>query len=251
MSSIPFSSLIPVVAIFVMLGAFFVMRMLRGTGTAGGYSKTLGTLAQELGLQITKGDPMQDMVTLHTAHQQSRSQAAGGVVGTLMGDRDRDSGAHAQGVVWGRPYDLNYEQHTELRQGVLEHTTTEWFDFSLGAALQVQAPAFEILGRNIPSYIGIKPQTTLRPQPTGNAVADAHFIVKTDDPRLAAALAPALVPLVEAEQSLHIVGGGAQVRAITSRLGYLVLLTHGVAIQRSLEQIACTLEGRPATHVGG
>lgn len=209
----------------------------------------LGDVAQKLGLAVVEGNPTLNLMLVHQEHQNTTAQAHGGAVGKLMGDNAKETRGRAAGMVWNRPHELAYFQRTEIDHGLAQTTHSLWFELSLGAKVAVNAPAFEVVLRNPAAYLEPRIKTALPPQPTGNASVDSMFVVKCEDPRLASALVPALIPLMTMS-SVHLVGGGDEVRALGTRTSYMVLVQHAAAFQRALEHVACILEGRPATHVG-
>ncbi|MFO0697218.1 MAG: hypothetical protein U0230_26820 [Polyangiales bacterium] len=210
----------------------------------------LGDVAAKLGMTVVDGNPALNLMLVHQEHQDTKAEGHGGLLGKAMGDSAKETRGRAVGTVWERPYELAYFQRTEVDHGLAQTTTSLWFELSLGAKTRVACPAFEIVMRNPPAYCEPKIKTALPPQSTGNASLDSILVVKTQDPRLAAALVPALIPMMSMG-SIHLVGGGDEVRAYGTRVTYMTIVQNAVTFQRALEHIACIIEGRPTSHVDG
>lgn len=245
-SLMPFLSLIVVGAILG--GNFYYRNKMRAQQEAQYANYKLADVARGIGLAVVEGDPALNLMLVHAAHADAKEQAQGNLLQKVRGDSARETAARAAGQVWGRPYELRYSQRTELEHSIGLRTWTLYFDFTLACATTVDVPPFEIIMRNPPQYSEPKVRTALPPQPTGNSALDSMIVVKTQDPRFAAALVPALVPLMTLT-SIHLVGDGRSIRAESTQYTYMILLMNIATFQRSLEQIACTIEGRPATHL--
>jgi hypothetical protein len=237
--------------IFVLLlvGASFFYRnamMKAANKTYANY--TLADMARRLGLNVVEGDPGLNMVMAQSAHGVQRYESKGGVLGALAGDGTKQTRARAVGNPWGRPYEFLYWQRSDVDKGLTETLHTLYFECSLAARVNAAFPPFEVHLRTPAQFLEPNAKLALPPSPTGNAALDQVMVVKCADPRVAPALAPALVPLMS-QGFVHILGGEGEVRALSTHASHSVLVMNAELFLRALEQIACTLEGRPATHV--
>jgi hypothetical protein len=233
------------VMVVVFGGMFLYQKKMREQSAATYAQYGLADVAGSIGLSVVEGDPMLNLMLVHQAHSDEKMSAQGNMLQKLAGDSAKDTRARAAGQVWGRAYELSYHQRSELDVGITVKTWKLYFDFSLACVSQVDVLPFEILLRTPQqSYMQPKIQTELPPQSTGNAHLDSLLVVKCNDPRFAAAIVPALIPLMTLPW-VHLVGSGREIRAITTQYTHSCLLMNLATYQKSLEHIACILEGRP------
>jgi len=241
----------PVVMIGLVIASFIYRNKMTAKFNTDFAHYKLSDIAALLQLNVVEGPPDLNLMNVHAEHAKQAKQG-GGMLAKLTGDGMSQSTAVAEGTRWGRPYRLEYLQRTEVetKERIIEstRTTREWFDMNLRAALQGERPRFEIHVREWAQYCEPHLQTALPARPTGLASLDAQLVVKCDDPALAKALAPALVPLMT-DQTLHIVCSGTDIRALSTRYTYGTLLMNIAAIQKGLEHIACIVEGRDTSHI--
>jgi len=233
----------------ILVGFFIATQLYRRSALASNAALypeyRLDLVARDLGLTVTSGDPQLNLMLVAQAHEEEKTKAHGNLLQKAIGDTAKETRARAEGVRWGRPYELVYHQRTELENGLTVRTYKLYFDLSLAAAMQVDGPQFEIVIRNPQAYCEPRIETALPAQSTGNSAVDSYLVVKCADPRLAQALVPALIPLMSLF-AVHIVGSGREVRVISTNTTYMALVQQAKTFQRSLEMIACTIEGRPA-----
>ncbi|MCB9661909.1 MAG: hypothetical protein H6726_29990 [Sandaracinaceae bacterium] len=243
----------PVLMVVLVVASFIYRSKATAKFNADYANYKLADIAALLELDVSEGPPQLNLMNVHAEHAQQAKQG-GGMLAKLNGDGMQESFAAAAGTRWGRPYRFEYSQRTEVetKENLFQstRTTREWFGMSLSAALNGERPRFEIHMREWAQFCEPRLQTSLPAKPTGIASLDAVIVVKCEDPALAAALAPALVPLMT-DQTLHIVGTGTEVRALATRYTYGTLLMNLSTHQKGLEHIACILEGRDASHVTG
>lgn len=248
----PMNLLMPIVMVVLVALAFVYRAKMTAKFQKDFANYTLADIAALLGLQVSEGPPTLNMMNVHAEHAR-QAKEGGGLLAKLNTDGTRHSTAVAQGERWGRAYRFEYLQRTEVetKTNIVLHsttTTTEWFGMSLAAALSGTRPRFEVHVTNPAQYCEPKLQTALPPQKTGLPSLDGVLTVKCDDPALAAALAPALVPLMS-DATLHILCTGTEVKALSTRYTYGTLLMNIAALQKGLEHIACILEGRSTAHL--
>lgn len=238
-----------VVMVVLFGGMFLYQKRIRLQSAATYAQYGLGDVARGIGLSVVEGDPGLNLMLVHTAHSDAKMTAQGNTLQKLAGDSAKETRALARGHVWGRPYELVYHQRSELEVGLAVKTMKLYFDFSLACVSSVEVVPFEIVLRTPQqAYMQPKIQTSLPPQPTGNAGIDSLLLVKCSDPRFAAAVVPALIPLMTLPW-IHIVGGGNEIRVVTTQYTHSCLLMNLATYQQSLEQLACIVEGKPVPNM--
>lgn len=232
--------------LLLFLGFFFYQRRAMAQSRIDNAAYVFRDFAARLGLQVVQGNPYQNLMFAQMDHSQAKVAKVDRTLFTS--EHTKESHLRAEGVVWDRPYVFELYQRTDIEGEFNTTTTTSTFGAFLGAQIADHLPPFEVHVRNFESYAAPNVQTSLPPQSSGNAALDEIFVIKCEDPSVAPALVPVLVPLMT-EQGLHLVGGDGRLRAMGTRHTYGYLLASAEKLQRSLEHLACIAEGKDASHV--
>lgn len=193
----------------------------------------LGTLAQQLGLQLTSGDPSANlMLPEHNA------------VGTRIApDKPYEWNVRMQGAPRGRPVDLLYFHRRELERGFAEAKYTYYDDAYVGVQLRAAVPDFEVVSKA--STLGaISRRHPLPVQSFGDPTLDREFAIATSDARVAPAVAPFLTGFDPGLRGygvhLECSGGWLRFRADAKHVSGVMYFV--ASIVPALEQIADRLE---------
>jgi hypothetical protein len=202
-----------------------------------------GELSKRLGLQLIKGDPAFNLFIAYAD------------AGVRRGPTD-DKAVHVDILMEGAPNGLRtelvylnrIEQETEKNWvgDVRSIKTKTWFDCHMAVFANSAMPAFEVISRKTP--IGkIAQKTSLPEQPTGNPAMDAKFIVKTNEPRLAAILGEHLPSFATFDNAgVHLVGTEQSVSFVLQKNGVPLLanaLYYAENMQKSLGDVTRAIGG--------
>lgn len=194
--------LFPLLAIAA-VAYMFVARKKAAQGQDQQYSNyRAGELAQRLGLQLVSGDPTFNLFIRQANVDVARGPSDGKPVHVEI---------RMQGAPQGVPLELIYLYRVERESGLATITWRTWFDCRMTAQVARPFPPFEMLSRNAP--LGPIAQTqALAPQATGDANADATYLVTTAEPGMARLLGQVASGFATfANSGVHLVGDGQNV----------------------------------------
>jgi hypothetical protein len=221
------------VLIAVMVGVLLLQRRQISVTVAAANTedKTLGAMARRMGLQVTEGDPNLNLVYFQ--------QPAG----------DFERSFAAQGSPYGRSVRFVLKDGQERNYRVVVRAVTSNFDCFLEAELQTGVPPFELSLRAPNQFMVPNLEFAERQElvtvPIADPTLEQLFVVRSADPRLVAALTPAL-RLLSAQHMVHLAGEGQRVWMSFPRMGLPSLSYAPEEFLLALETAACGLEGRPA-----
>lgn len=229
--------LIPVIGI-----ALVLVLKLRGRKQVAAAHETyagfvLGTLAPNLGLQLTSGNPIHNlMVPPHNAEGTNISP-----------NKPYEWNVRMQGAPRGRPVDVLYFHRRELQRDFAEAIYTYYDDAYIAVQLRVAIPDFEVVSK-ASSLGAIARKHPLPVQGFGNPALDGEFVLGTSDPRVGPTIAPFLTSFDGALRAygvhLECSGGWLRFRADGQHVSGVMYFV--AAIVPALEQIADHLERLPA-----
>jgi hypothetical protein len=167
-----------------------------------------GELAQRLGLQLVAGDPNFNLFISYANVDVRRGPSDGKPVHIEI---------RMQGAPHGVPLELVYLYRVERESDFSTVTWRTWFDCHMSARAARPFPPFELISRNAP--LGPIAQTQpLGPQSTGNANADATYLVTTSEPGVAQVLGQAADGFLPfANSGVHLVGDGQQISFVMKK----------------------------------
>ena len=177
----PIVYLMPILAIALVVG-MMVMQRMRLAQAGQTYSQfVLGTLAPRLGLSLVQGDPAANlMLPPHNT------------VGTrISDDQPYEWHVRMQGAPRGRPVEVLYFHRRERQSGFVEVKFTYYDDAYVGVQLRAPVPDFEVVS-NKSSLGPISRRHPFPAQRFGDPVLDGEFTVASQDPAVAAKVAPFL-----------------------------------------------------------
>ncbi|MEP7053084.1 MAG: hypothetical protein ABJB12_22150 [Pseudomonadota bacterium] len=161
-----------------------------------------GELAQRLGLQLVAGDPNFNLFIRNANVDVQRGPSDGKPVHIEI---------RMQGAPNGVPLELVYLYRVERESDFTTITWRTWFDCRMSAQAARPFPPFELISRSAP--LGPIAQTQpLPPLSTGNASADATYLVASAEPGVAQLLGQAAAGFAPfANSGVHLVGDGQKV----------------------------------------
>jgi hypothetical protein len=251
MSGVPvYVFFIPVIGLG--MGLFWLVagkRMMAGTDRKYGEYRA-GDLAQRMGLQIVEGDPSLNLLQAQTKHNMARARRpAGGPVGRLLGDADKETRVRLEGAPYGRPTQLVFDSYTKHQDRLVVGITSWSFEYRLSIQVPVELPPFEIVLRKSGAYgVKAKPEWSLPKQSFGSPDLDAKLSLRCADPRLGPHLAPAVGGLTS-HKYLHIQSSGRVISSIAEDPNATMYVTMDLEqTQIVLEHMANALVGPVQPH---
>lgn len=200
-------------------------------------------LAQTLRLHLVAGGPEFDY---------GNPFSAPGRVRLTMGDYVTHIESRLEGAPDGYPTRLSYLHHLErtVSSTLLEKQvkTKGHTDCRFAVATRGPFPVFEILSRAQVQPGGMERELALDDCSTGNAAVDAKYQVFTNDPTIAATLAPVLAQFDELATSsgVHVVGDGSNVAFVMRETKSPLMgsaLQSAIALQRAMTELAKAVGG--------
>jgi hypothetical protein len=215
----------------LVIGLFLFQRRRMSGALAANTDKTFGAIAARLGLQITEGDPNLNLLYF----QQPR------------GDFKRL--LSAQGQPYGRAAHLTIMDGQKTNEYIVARRITSSFGCFLEVATQASVPAFELSLREPNQYLipnlEFAERAELSTINTGDPELDRLFVIRAVDPRIGAALTPAL-KLLSTQHAVHLAGEGQRIWMSFPRMALASLTYAPEEYLLALESAACGVEGRPA-----
>jgi hypothetical protein len=215
------------VPLFVGWAIWNKMRLKRSMGEH--EDKTVRSVAERMGLSVVEGDPQLNLLYF------------------MQPSGDYERTIRLEGRPYGRPVRLWVSDGKKTSEYVVARTITR----SYGGRLTVEvptAPVFEVLLRNPNQYLVVEPEYADRPLQevsTGDAMLDAHFIVRAEHPAIGPMLVHAL-SLLSTHLYVHLAGGNGTLWMRLERMGLSYVASAPAEYLLALETAACGVEGKPA-----
>jgi hypothetical protein len=215
----------------LVIGLMVFQRRKMSGAMAANADKTFGAVTQRLGLQITEGDPNLNLLYFQ--------QPSGDFKRLLT----------ARGQPYGRVSRLTIMDGQKTNEYIVARRITTSFGCFLEVETQANLPAFELSLREPNQYLVPHLEFAERPELTtvscGNAELDRLFVIRAVDPRIAAALVPAL-QLLSTQHAVHLAGEGQRIWMSFPRMALAAFSYCPEEFLLALESAACGVEGRPA-----
>jgi hypothetical protein len=225
------------VVVVAIVGLSIWQLLQRKKSLAENQDKTLGSVAERLGLNVIEGDPNQNLYFFVERH----------------GDYQRQ--LRAQGTPYGRDAFFTLMDGVKKSEYLIYREIVHSFGCFLETVLQTPVAPFEVVLRKpnqyLPPHEGMEERSELREMPSGNADIDAKYRIRTTDPKVPPALVPAL-QILDQQVFMHLAGEGDRVWSSFTRGGLPYFAYAAEEFLLALETTACSLEGRPLpARVGG
>jgi hypothetical protein len=215
----------------LVIGLLLFQRRRLSGALAANTDKNFGAIAARLGMRVTEGDPNLNLLYFQ--------QPSGDFKRLLC----------AEGRPYGRTARLTVMDGQKTNEFIVARKITTSFGCFLEVETSVALPAFELSLRNPGQYLVPHLEFAERPDlataSCGDPELDRLFVIRAADPRLAAALVPAL-KLLSTQQAVHLAGEGQRIWMSFPRLSLSMLAFTPEEYQLALEAAACAVEGRPA-----
>ncbi|MEO8902746.1 MAG: hypothetical protein ABI488_12005 [Polyangiaceae bacterium] len=194
--------LLPVIGIVAAAYMFWARKRAAQSHDQQFSSYRAGELAQRLGLQLVAGDPNFNLFIRYANVDVRRGPTDGKPVQVEI---------RMQGAPQGVPLELVYLYRVERESSLATTTWRTWFDCRMSVQTARPFPPFELISRSAP--LGPIAQTqALAPQSTGDASADATYLVTTAEPGVAQLLGQAAAGFATfANSGVHLVGDGQRI----------------------------------------
>lgn len=219
-----------VVVVIVVVAMVIWQRLRLKQGLAQNQDKNFGAIADRLGMRVEEGDPNTNLLYF--------MQKMGNYKRTLRANGQPYAHATSFVVMDG------YESTNYLVYRRITHSYGCYLELKLK---QPVAP-FEVVRRNPNQYLipnqDLSDRVQLRETPSGNPTIDAEFVIRTTDPRVAAALVPALQVLTP-QLFVHLAGEGDQLWTNLTRMALPYFAGAVEEYLLGIETAACAIEGAP------
>jgi hypothetical protein len=213
-----------------------------------------GDLAQRMGLRIVEGDPSLNLMMAQTKHNMAMAKRpAGGRMGRMLGDSDKETRVRLEGAPYGRPTQLVFNSYTKHQDRLVVGIITSSFEYRLSLQLPVEVPPFEIVlakgGARSGAYgLKAKPEWKLPKQSFGSPDLDAKLTLRCEDRRLGPHLAP-VVGGLSSHKYLHIQCSGRIISSMADDANATMYVTMDIEqTQLTLEHMANALAGPVQQH---
>jgi hypothetical protein len=241
-----------VLIVIVCGGTFgFMFFMRRRLNTQYAHMKA-GEVAARLGMRLVEGNPEHNLVTQSVLPSVQNASSAKGllhqVAATSVGGTLGEFKMHMVGQPYGANAELVLYCREDYKPGFTENVTTTWSDLRLTIHARCPVAPFDLrLRKEMTGLETRRDDNDLRmpPQRFGNPLLDERFLLETPDPRVPAAIAAALGPLLTDLAYVHIAGSQNTISflmtpgAVNSAAMGLEKILHALA------SIAAVFEGRP------
>jgi len=219
-----------IVMVIAVVALLIFQRLKMKQGIAQNADKNFGAVAERLGMRVEEGDPNTNLLYFMEK----------------MGSYERV--LRATGKPYGHVATLKVIDSVKKQDFAAFRRVTKSYGCFLQLKLQQQVAPFEVILRNPNQYIipteDMAERTDVRESPSGNAAIDAQFIIRAADPRIAAALTPAL-QILSQQLFVHLAGEGDELWINVTRMG-LGYFAHSIEeYMLAIETAACAIEGQP------
>jgi hypothetical protein len=176
-------------------------------------------------------------------HDEKDYQATGGVIAKLKGNGIKETRARLSGSPYGHPTEFVFYRRTEVSPGLTVTEIRETYDYRLTLRVGAPVPDFEIVLRAPQRGLEAIPELPLALQAFGDVHLDSALKLTSSDRDVGRLLAPLMAPLASMPY-VHVQGRGGVLHSIMTQYTVFAAAHHLEAMQRVLEQMACSLEGR-------
>ena len=218
------------VLVIVVLGLFIFQRMKLKQGLAENQDKNFGAVADRMGLRVETGDPNTNLLYFMEK----------------MGNYDRE--LRASGQPYAHIASFLVKDGVKKQDLIAVRRITRTYGCFLQLKLRQPIAPFEVVLRNPNQYLipteDMAERVDLQEAPSGNPTVDAQFVIRTLDPRVAAALVPAL-QILSAQLFVHLAGDGDELWVNVTRMGLPYFSAAPEEYMLAVETAACALEGLP------
>ncbi|MFO0684551.1 MAG: hypothetical protein U0234_21025 [Sandaracinus sp.] len=244
------ATLMPFVWVLVMIGfvgaTYFYRQRMMGAAAATEQQHTearAGAVAQRMGLALVQGDP--NFNFYYTNRWQDLGQAMSRNV--LSRPSRPDIELRMEGTPGGRRVELVYVDRLRVEDNLLSRDVMRWLDMRLIVGVQAPFPDFEVTLRTPNEYMRPEPQLALPPASFGDPMLDTVLALKTNDPRIAPAIAEGM-RLFAGEHYVHVIGARG---VLTFRCTDMSAMAfgHGDKLLLAMDAAARGIEQAAAQHL--